>query len=189
MRHFSLMMSVYVCGAFVCCGGHGSIAADKPSPKDRDSIKTWGREVAGIQAAIYVDRSAPRFQAGESICLICRTRNTGHERVPGSVVDANPLETLKLTVVGPGDKREETPLTAFGKESLRMPIGGSVAVQKLEVGKDHEHRVDLNRRFDMTVSGKYEVVFSRAVLVPNSPPKTVSSTVLLIEITEPQLEE
>jgi len=144
--------------AFVCLVGvvlaiPGLAYADPVAAGPNGNMVT-GNVVDGLQ--VYVSSVASTFRVGDRIELDSELKNLSD--APIDIGSADNGEIFKIEVILPN--RELAPLTLFGRANYdvaRTSVFRSIVVATVEPGQSIGRVLHLNRTFDMTLSGDYEV--------------------------------
>ena len=134
---------------------------------------------------LNLDTEKPQFAIGEPIDLRVSLHNVSRDKVrTGSLAYLG----CRIEVLLPNGK--PAPLTLWG-EKLIHPMWVSAGSNTIELYRgevwDEELR-DLNRAFDMTLSGKYMITVHRMVTSSSDPEKLVDvpSNKIKVELHDPE---
>lgn len=145
---------------------------------DATQTLEWGPPACGCRLSISTDRSKLPAEHPVRLCLV--TKNEGRRDVP--YVAQSVWDDYEFEVRTEG---EAAPLTRFGQlmndaRSMDRSIGRTIAAGEQQVEEIH-----LDRYFDMTTSGKYEIRARRLVVDPETDvPAKIESNTLTVQVVE-----
>jgi hypothetical protein len=132
------------------------------------AARKWGPTTEGFQLSVASDKET--YDLGRPIMLSVLLRNVSNQPLRFGQTD---VETdYNIEIVGADGKM--APLTAYGKElhSLDRPILHAFAVS-LKTGESIEHTLPLDKLYDVSRVGVYNVTVTRKVPKENAPQSTV----------------
>jgi hypothetical protein len=144
------------------------------------SVQTleWGSSVHGVKLSLSVD--AERFVPQDAIRLTIAMRNDGSREI--NYVTASVWDDFEFRVRLEG---QEVKLTRFGDILTQSKNVARTIGQGLPPGQELIWEIQLDRYYDMTTTGKYEVRASRSLVDPaGGKPLRVTSNTLTIQVVE-----
>jgi hypothetical protein len=180
-------MMRHACRVACCLGivlvlaspGGAPTAADQETPADENEKNVqWGEQVEGYRLSLSTDKA--QFAPGERVDLHVVLRNVGPD--DARVATGRLMVFHTFTVLLPSG--QEAPLTLYGQRQVQSRLNpGGRGVVVLEPGEELTTDLDLNRLFDMTLTGTYKVTAKRAVWSRGEPRETVHVVSNTLEIT------
>lgn len=145
-----------------------------------DSDKPWGNTVEGCRIRVTAGRN--EYKVGDPIDLSITLQNRDRKELDDV---SDPIYEIKVILHGHG----EALLTRWGKREMYSMRHYSIqnASVKLSTGQSSTYKFStLNRAFDMTLSGKYDVEVQRRVSSELDPKAYVDvfSNVLTLNVVE-----
>ena len=145
-----------------------------------DMKEEWGEETEGYTISIATDKE--NYLPGEMITLSVKLKNMSEGDT--KILLVAKFASYQIEVVLP--TREQAPLTLYGKKMLEASQSFVRAVVPLKAGEEIGTSFNLNRFFDMTLSGEYRISVSRKVWERDNIEKTatVNSNTVVVVINE-----
>jgi hypothetical protein len=161
----------------VCLGGSGDT-------KSKSTDSDWGVTVDGLRVKLTSDKSS--YAPMEAILYRVELQNVGQNEAIISNFEEG-LDEYSVELIFSNGK--SVPLTLWGKREIEGPNegGGPGATLKKGETKVVEGK-NLTRAFDMSLDGRYTIVFHRRVLSPIDTSKLIvltSNSVTILVGSEP----
>lgn len=145
------------------------------SPEDNTNcIVSTSVETNGYRFIVCVTNGNP--QIGGAIVVHTTLENISTNNV--EVVLASPLHNNKITVIR--DTKEVIQMTSYGRRSTLAEI--SVAKRMLNHGETITESFPVNRFFEMSKVGDYEITISRRIRIDKSEWGTITAPPLKIRL-------
>jgi hypothetical protein len=129
-----------------------AVAQSGAQPATTQDGVQWGPSVDGMRLRAMTD--APSYGLMEPILLRVEIQNVGSKA--RGTLSLGLLDDCTLEVTGPTG--EKSPLTLWGRVESKHPPGGSAVYTSLAPGASLTLSGLINRKYDMTLEGKYTLV-------------------------------
>ncbi len=164
------------------------VAAETPQSKAKKKIIIkWGKPVEGIVGAVSLKQKSVEHHVDQPIWINLRTKNTSSKNI--WLPQDSMLTSYEFHVVDPHGK--VLPFTIYGKERNTRSIVSTRSPTYILKPQSTYHGDSpfwLNRYFDMTLPGTYQVSFKQDISYLNNKKSvtvTVTSNTLKIKVIEP----
>jgi hypothetical protein len=148
----------------------------------------WGPEIQGCRCSIVSDRETYRFD--QPIRLRMKLENIGEQTVHVLESGHSSLMTVAYRVEVRLPNGEPAPLTLEGKREANIGTELSVSLIRLDPGKSWTATIPmLNRIYDMTLRGEYNVTVYRQLAPRQSGEKPIEVKSNTLEIVVHDREE
>lgn len=163
-----------------------------------DDNIVWGQISQGVKSSISTPKK--RYQFGEPIRVKYRLKNDSQNVIAlsnnDSLIDYDiQITGINLGIVSFNDskelrKRRPIPMTLFGKKKQQLSTESSLRYVAIAPSKLFESRIDgydINRLYDLSIAGEYEIVVNRKIVFMGSKNFfIVESNALKIEVIAPE---
>jgi hypothetical protein len=148
-------------------------SAETGQRQDTDIKETrkWGAATADLALSILPDKRA--YYPGERIILNLSLMNVGKSDLKTALYA--PLGTYEITVFD--EKGKPVPLTVDGARLVRTGKSGSMTMSRLRAGQQLAVDLPLNRIFDFSADGKYQISARKSGPPPSRDPVVTSNSV------------
>lgn len=179
----NLKSALVYCMVLICTYSASNVYSDdvktagKNEQKQDQKKKEWGVPVKGVAASISVPKT--KYQVGEPIIISYFMKNNSHQSVyhayhfSGVFVDYQfDVRGIDFGFLGFSEaltkkiKKRKIPMTMFGKKEVNTYFGGSCKLDKTQSKETFTRKlssIPLNRIFDMSIAGNYEVMVTRKI--------------------------
>lgn len=146
------------------------------------NTRVWGDPVDGCRISASVVSS--KIPAGQPVVLTVVLRNDGQREARFARLSKWFEYDYTITVAD----GQSVPLTRFGQQQRRFTeVGGPAVLQELEPGQEVVSKVEISRLYDLTLSDRYVIEASKALLSQNGQGSVkVASNRVDFEITDGQ---
>ena len=128
------------------------------APTTRAAADEWGEETSGVRLKLTATQK--EYDASSPNTLSLTLKNFSNESKP--FMESKTLYEYKFTVKDKNGKA--VPLTELGKKELEEPHFPRIFVLDLKPGEELKATVELNRYFEMSQSGTYEIQALRSIV-------------------------